>query len=67
MGIDFTNEKRFEEDIESFFLSDDGGYTKTADTYNPKAGLFVDTFIGFIKSTQPREWARFERSCDSAL
>ena len=65
MGIDFTNEKRFEEDIESFFLSDDGGYTKTADTYNPKAGLFVDTFIGFIKSTQPREWARFERSCDS--
>lgn len=58
-------EKRLEEDIESFFLSADGGYTRTTDTYDPTAGLFIDTFIGFIKATQPREWARFEKASGS--
>lgn len=36
MGIDITTEKRLEEDIESFFLSGEGGYTKNHDTYNHK-------------------------------
>ena len=60
-----TTEKRFEEDIESFLLTEQGGYTKTTDTYDPNVGLYVDTFIGFIKATQPREWARFENTCQS--
>lgn len=60
MAVNVTNEKRFEEDIESFFLSPAGGYTKTADTYNAKEGVYVKTLIDFIKRTQPREWARFE-------
>ena len=55
-----TTEKRFESDIESAFLSPAGGYTKGTDTYNAELGLYVDTLIGFIKKTQPREWARFE-------
>ncbi|MDY6017819.1 MAG: DEAD/DEAH box helicase family protein, partial [Oscillospiraceae bacterium] len=54
-----TTEKRFEEDIESFFLSPAGGYTKTADKYDPNLGLYVDTLIEFIQKTQPRQWARF--------
>ena len=62
MAIDVTNEKRFESDIEAAFLSPAGGYTKGADVYDPKAGLFVDTFIGFIKETQPTSWARFENA-----
>jgi len=53
-------EKRFEEDIESFFLSPEGGYTKGTDTYDAKLGLYVDTLIDFIQRTQPNEWARFE-------
>lgn len=53
-------EKRFEEDIESFFLSSDGGYTKGTDTYDAKLGLYVNTLIDFIQRTQPNEWARFE-------
>lgn len=65
MGIDVTNEKRFEEDIESFLISDEGGYTKTTDTYDADAGLYVNTLISFIKATQPREWARFEKTCGS--
>ena len=60
-----TTEKRFEEDIESFLLTEQGGYTKTTDTYDPSVGLYVDTFIGFIKATQPKEWTRFENTCQS--
>ena len=43
-----TTEKRFECDIESFFVSPAGGYTKTTDTYDPKLGLYVGTLINFI-------------------
>lgn len=60
MAINITIEKRFEEDIESFFLSNAGGYTKSTDTYDAKLGLYVDTLIKFIQTTQPKEWARFE-------
>ena len=65
MGLDVTNEKRFESDIEAFFLSAEGGYTKTADTYDANAGLYVNTLIDFIKATQPKEWTRFEKTCGS--
>ena len=60
-----STEKRFEEDIESFLLTEQGGYTKTTDIYDAKAGLYVDTFINFIKTTQPKEWLRFENQCNS--
>ena len=53
MGIDNTTEKRFEEDIESSFISLNGGYTKGRDTYNAALGLYVNTLIGFVKSTTP--------------
>ena len=56
-----TTEKRFESDIESALLSPAGGYTKGTDTYDPELGLYVDTLIDFIRATQPKEWARFER------
>ena len=60
-----TTEKRFEEDIESFLVSAKGGYTKTTDIYDAKQGLYVDTLISFVKRTQPKEWARFENTCQS--
>ena len=62
MSISVTNEKRFEEDIEAFLLSEKGGYTKTTDTYDPSLGLYVNTLIEFVKTTQPREWKRFQNS-----
>lgn len=62
MGIDVATEKRFEEDIETFLVSEEGGYTKTTDTYDPKCGLYVNTLINFIQKTQPKEWARFENA-----
>ena len=54
MGIDVTTEKRFEEDIESSFLSPNGGYTKGNDTYNAALGLYVNTLIDFVQRTQPK-------------
>ena len=65
MPVTDTKEKRFEADIETFLVSAKGGYTKTTDTYDPSVGLYVGTFINFIQRTQPREWARFEKSCGS--
>ena len=59
MSIDVTTEKRFEEDIEAFFISPTGGYTKGTDTYDPALGLYVNTLIEFIQRTQPKECARF--------
>ena len=58
-------EKRFEEDIESFLLTEEGGYTKTTDTYDPAVGLYTNTLIRFVQATQPKEWARFVNTCNS--
>lgn len=57
MSIDTANEKRFESDIESSFLS--GGYIKGSDTYSPEFGVYADALIDFVKRTQPKEWKRF--------
>lgn len=59
MSVTDTTEKRFESDIESFFLSPAGGYTKCDDVYDPKLGLYPDTLIRFIQATQPKAWNRF--------
>ena len=61
MNITVTTEKRFEADIESFLISDKGGYTKGNGIYDPKLGVYPDKLISFIKRTQPRGWAVFER------
>ena len=59
MSVDITTEKRFEADIEASFLSPSGGYTKNNDIYDPRLGLYVDTLIHFVQTTQPNEWKRF--------
>ncbi len=59
MAITDTSEKRFEEDITSFWLSSAGGYTHNADIYNPTLGVFPATLIRFVQQTQPKAWARF--------
>ena len=56
--IDKT-EKRFESDIEAFFLSPEGGYTKGETPYSPDLGLFDSVLTDFVKETQPKAWARF--------
>ena len=58
INIDKT-EKRFESDIEAFFLNPEGGYTKGAASYSPDLGLFDSVLTDFVKETQPKAWARF--------
>ena len=60
-----TNEKRFEEDIELFLISNEGGYTKPTEKYDVDLGFYVNTLISFVKTTQPKEWERFEKTCNS--
>lgn len=60
MAITETDEKRFEADIESFFLSAAGGYTKGAADYDAALGLYPDSLVSFVQRTQPKEWAKFE-------
>lgn len=60
MPVTDTTEKRFESDIEAFFLSSAGGYSKCQDEYDPKLGLYKDTLVRFIKDSQPKAWQRFE-------
>ena len=60
MAITETKEKNFEADIESFFISKAGGYKKGDATYDPSCALFKDTFIEFLKNTQPKAWKKFE-------
>ena len=61
MTIECTTEKRFESDIESFFISKEGGYTKGNGVYDHQYAIYPDKLIAFVKETQPKEWSRFEK------
>lgn len=55
-----VKEKRFEQDIESS-LCTIGGYEKgDPSAFDRKLGLDVDSFIEFIKNSQPNSWERYE-------
>jgi type I restriction enzyme R subunit len=55
-----NNEKRFEQDIESSLI--EHGYQKrTSATYDATRSIFIDDLVNFVKHTQPKEWARYEK------
>lgn len=59
------NEKRFEEDIENFLLSD-GGYVKgTQATYNKEQAIDINELISYIETTQEKEWKKYIRMYQS--
>lgn len=54
-------EKRFEQDIEEY-LTTHGGYIKgDPKAFDRKFALDVNTFVSFIKTSQPKAWERFEK------
>ena len=71
------NEKQFEMDIESFLVSDKGGWKKATDAgyrngfqydndiLTENYALDIDTLCTFVKNTQPVTWALFEKRCKS--
>lgn len=55
-------EKNFEEAIENYLITD-GGYEKgMPEAFNCATALDEDTFLRFIKTTQPRAW---EKHCNN--
>lgn len=64
------NEKQFETDIESFLISQEGGWTKATDAgyrNSVAMSLDIDTLIEFIKNSQPKVWNRFEKQTKSDI
>lgn len=62
------SEKTFEKFIESYLISEDGGWAKATDVglrSEESRGMNLDivTLTDFVKSTQPMAWRRFERMC----
>lgn len=63
-------EKQFEQDIERFLISDEGGWKKGDDVGYKNSNkvdmaLDIDTLVSFVQDTQPLTWKRFEKSCNS--
>ena len=55
-----TNEKRFEQDIETFLLSKKGGYVSIDRTaFDVNKCICMDVLCKFIEKTQPKEWAKY--------
>ncbi|MPL75073.1 hypothetical protein SDC9_20894 [bioreactor metagenome] len=56
-----VKENRFEEDIESYLCSV-GGYIKgNPSAFDRNLALDKNTFLTFIKSSQPKSWERFQK------
>jgi type I restriction enzyme R subunit len=54
-------EKKFEEELESVLLG--GGYIKgDPKNFDPYLGLDTTELFAFLKATQPKEWAKLEKS-----
>lgn len=65
-----NSEKRFEQDIESFLISEQGGYEQFSYAnpdghrvhkyvYDKDKGIYPEVLINFIMRTQPKQWARY--------
>ena len=55
-----TSEKRFEQDIESYFLNH--GFRKVLPlAYDKEKMLFSDVLEEFVSTTQPKAWARYTK------
>ena len=56
-----VKEKRFEQDIEEYLLTH-GGYQKgDSAAFNREKALDTGTFLSFIRTSQPKQWERFEK------
>lgn len=57
------NEKRFEQDIETYLLSQDGGYTKgNPQDFDREYALNKKDLFTFIENTQKNEWDKFKKA-----
>ena len=56
-----VKEKRFEQDIEEYLITE-GGYEKgNPHKFDRKLALDTETFLKFLKESQPKQWERYEK------
>lgn len=56
-----VKEKRFEQDIEEYFVTE-GGYEKgDPRKFDRQLALDTETFLTFLKTSQPKQWTRYEK------
>ena len=56
-----VKEKRFEQDIEEYLVTE-GGYQKgDPRAFDREKALDVGTFLRFVRTSQPKAWERFEK------
>ena len=56
-----VKERRFEQDIEEYLITE-GGYEKgNPSSFNRSLALDTGTFVSFIKNSQPKKWERYVR------
>ena len=57
------NERRFEQDIESYLLSEDGGYVKgNPQDFDRECALNRKDLFTFIENSQNNEWERYKKA-----
>lgn len=67
-----TSEKRFESDIESFLVSEAGGYEQFSYlnpdghriqkyVYDKEKAIYPEVLVNFIARSQPKAWARYQK------
>ena len=62
MAIEEDNEKRFEQDIETYLLTE-GGYAKgSQESYDKTRAIDMDQLLAFVQETQEKEWTRYVRN-----
>lgn len=55
------NELRFEMDIETHLLNQESYRKLTMSGYDVNKAIYLDVLVEFIKKTQAKQWARYER------
>lgn len=56
-----NKERRFEQDIETYMLNQNGYIKGNQKTYDKKRAIDLSKLITFIKATQPKEWTKYEK------
>lgn len=60
--MDFDiKEKRFEQDIEDYLITQGGYFKGNPKNFDRKLALDKETFISFLKHSQPKTWERYEK------
>jgi len=55
------NEKRFEQDIESYLIKEEQYRKLSMSGYDVSRGVYLEILIEFIRNTQLKEWTRYEK------